>query len=224
MKLKLFDTIIIGSLLFGGIWSVFVLYLINLVMPEGKKRKAKFQQNAEAYAGVLRKLEGYRRDFEKLAANSYRIDPDRIESVILLFDEWEAHVYQLVNRLREFEAINLIQHEQSVLPRKIRNGRIRLSREKDPRLRLEIQETLDSYLRQQAQLDNLQFLMEKTQLDLEEFVAGIGAIYSQLHTLDAMDVRSRRVHRLAHELEEEKLELDDLLTTLNDVYYQSTRL
>jgi len=77
---------------------------------------------------------------------------------------------------------------------------------------------MDSYLRQQAQLDNFRFLMEKTQLDLEEIISGIGAVYSQLQTLVAMDARSRRTQRLAHEIEEEQSELDDLLAALDELY------
>ncbi|KAA3657146.1 MAG: hypothetical protein DWQ04_28970 [Chloroflexi bacterium] len=61
-------------------------------------------------------------------------------------------------------------------------------------------------------------MIEKTRLDLEEAVAGVGAIHSQLQTLEAMDVRSRRVQRLAHEIEEERSELDDLLNALDEVY------
>ena len=218
MKQKLFDTIIIGTLLFGGIWSLLVLFLTNLMMPEGKRKKKKFQKSAQSYAGTLRKLEGYRRNFEKLAANSQGLHADRLENVMQSFDEWEAHAQRLVNRLREFEANNLVQHEQNMLPGKIRNGRNRLSRETDPRLQKEIQETLDSYLRQQKQLDDLKFLTEKTKLDLEEAVAGIGAVYTQLQTLEVMDVRSRRARRLADAIEEERLELDDLLASVDEVY------
>ncbi len=219
MKINLLETIFLGSLLFGGLWSLLILYIAKLVLPD-KKRKVKHRRlGAHAYSAILRKVDSYRYSIEKLAAESEKgIHSYRLEKVLQSFDAWEAHVHRLVDRLLAFEDNRIVRHEQAVLPKKIRNGRYRLSREKDPRLQKEIQETLDSYLRQQAQLNNLNFLMEKTQLDLEEVVAGIGAVYSQLQTLEVMDVRSRRAQRLAHEIEEERSELNDLLAALDEVY------
>ncbi|KAA3657673.1 MAG: hypothetical protein DWQ04_27375 [Chloroflexi bacterium] len=222
MKMNLLDTILIGTMLFGGIWSVLILYIIQLLMPENTKRNSQHKQGTHAYSAILRKIKAYRQNIEKLAAeNEVDIHSYRLEKVLQSFDEWEAHAQQLINRLLHFEANKIVQHEQSILPRKIRNTRHRLNREKNPRLQKEIQETLNSYLRQQAQLDNLNFLMDKTQLDLEEFVAGIGAVYSQLQTIEAMDVHSCRAQRLAHEIEEERLELNDLLAAIDEVYDKS---
>ena len=219
MKMNLLDTILIGTMLFGGIWSILFLYIKHLVVPEHTKRTSQRQQGTHAYSAILRKIEAYRQNINMLAAKSDGgIYSYRLGKVLQSFDEWEAHAQRLINRLLEFEANKIVQHEQSILPRKIRNTRQRLNREKTPRLRKEIQETLHSYMRQQAQLDNLQFLIDKTQLDLEEFVAGIGTVYSQLQTLEAMEVRSRRAHRLSHEIVEESLELDVFLAALGEVY------
>ena len=219
MKMNLLETILLGSLFFGGLWSLFFLYIKKLIVPTRRMRAKQRRHGTHAYSAVLRKVEIYRQNIEKLAAKSeVGVHSYRLNKVMQSFDAWEAYVYRLVDRLLEFEGNKMMRHEQVILSKKIRNGRYRLAREKDPRLQKEIQETLDSYLRQQAQLDNLRFLMEKTRLDLEEVVSGIGAVYSQLQALVAMDVRSRRTQRLAHGIEEEQSELDDLLAALEELY------
>ncbi|KAA3660598.1 MAG: hypothetical protein DWQ04_18990 [Chloroflexi bacterium] len=57
-----------------------------------------------------------------------------------------------------------------------------------------------------------------------EEIAGYGVVYSQLKIMEVTDVHSRRAQRLVHELEEERLELDDLLTALDEVYDQENKI
>jgi len=217
MNAYLVETLAGFSFLFGVLGTYIAINIKNQ-RKERKKIKSR-KRGTHAYSAILNKLAAYRLQIEKLSATSeVGVHSHRLEKVMQSFDEWEAHVYRLVDRLLEFEANKIVHYEGTVLPKKIRHARYRLDHEKDPRLQKEIQETLDSYLRQQAQLDNFRYLMEKTQLDLEEIISGIGAVYSQLQTLEAMDVHSRRAQRLAHEIEEERAELDDLLSALDEVY------
>ncbi len=184
-----------------------------------KQKAGPFNKSTRESLRLIEKMTEYRKNLEKLAAESESIVySHRLEKVLQSFDDWEDHVQSLVKRLMEFESNTTLKRERPMLKKKILEAQYQLDLEKDPRLQKEIQETLDSYLKQQAQLENLRFLMEKTRLDLEEFVAGIGAIYSQFQSLEAIDVRNRRAQRLAHEIEEERAELDDLLAALDEVY------
>ncbi len=211
MNMKFIETVFLGSMLFGTIGNLLIFYFTR---PEMKRKK-----KPDSYADVTRKTAVYRQEIEKLAAeNRVGSYTSRLDKIMHSFDDWEAYINQLIARLLEFENNEIVQHDRTTLPRKIQRIRYRLSREKNPRLRQEIQETLTSYLRHQERLDKLLFLMEKTELDLEEAVSGIGVIHSQLQTLRAMDIRSRRARRLAHGIAEERIELDDLLNALDEVY------
>ncbi|MCP4422145.1 MAG: hypothetical protein GY805_36500 [Chloroflexi bacterium] len=184
-----------------------------------KKTELKQTQIQHKYSKIIKKMAAYRIGMEKLAEeNQANIHSYRLKRVLQSFDEWELHLDWLIKRLHEFESDKILKHEQSVLPSKIAKARVRLYLETDSRLQEEIQETMDSYLRQKKYLDNVNFLIEKTKLDLEEFIAGVGTIYSQLKVLKAIDIRSNRAKRLAHEIEEERLEIDDLLNALDEMY------
>ncbi|KAA3660599.1 MAG: hypothetical protein DWQ04_18995, partial [Chloroflexi bacterium] len=144
------------SILFGAFGLLTALNL-RKNSKTNKKKVKQLKQRARgphAYSAVLRKLEAYRQNIEKLAtASDAGVHSHRLEKVLQSFDDWEAYIHRLVDRLLEFEANKLIKHDSAILPKKIRNARFRLERAKDPRLQKEIQETLESYLRQQAQLN-----------------------------------------------------------------------
>jgi len=74
---------------------------------------------------------------------------------------------------------------------------------------------------QQRQLDTLKTTMRRTELDIDETLAAIGAIYSQLQVLSAKEMDRARAKRLSAEIEEQNHRLDDLLSAMDEVY-QST--
>lgn len=97
-----------------------------------------------------------------------------------------------------------------------------LEAEDDPEVRKEILETLARSQDHQRQLDSLVKVMRRTELDIDETLAAIGAIYSQLQLLGAKDIDSQRASRLSAGIEEQVHRLDDLLEAMDDVYDSAT--
>ena len=70
-------------------------------------------------------------------------------------------------------------------------------------------------------LDALVTLMRRTELDIDETVAAIGAIYSQLQIIGAREIDSSRAKRLSTDVEEQAGRLSDLLAAMDEVYGSS---
>lgn len=142
----------------------------------------------------------------------------QLQGIMEQFSQWEDRIERLVARIVAYEQDELLQRDVTAVPQSIANLETQLLHESDPRLRAEMEQTLAAYRRQQENQDNLRRLMRRTQLDLEETMAAMGTLYSQLQMLDALDIDSSRARRLSHEAAEEVNKLSDLLTAVEEVY------
>lgn len=143
---------------------------------------------------------------------------DRLSQITRELDRWEDRLKRLVERLIAFEENDVLQEDLTAVPAAIERLQEQQAAEPDPQLTKEISQTLDTYHRQQEQLDALTRLMRRTQLDLEETIAAIGTLYSQMQVLSAMEIDSSRAQRLSHEVSEEVNRLNDLLSAVEEVY------
>jgi serine/threonine protein kinase len=135
--------------------------------------------------------------------------------------QWENHLRQLIDRLNEFESNKILQRDMREVPVAISKLEDEIERESDPRVRAQMQETLDGYREHQRQLNSLKTTMRRTELEIDETLAEIGAIYSRLQLLDAREIDSNRVARLSEDMEEQADRLNDLLSAMDEVYDSS---
>jgi hypothetical protein len=79
-------------------------------------------------------------------------------------------------------------------------------------------ETLAGHQEHQRQLKALTDLIHRTELEIDETLANIGAIYSQLQQLEFKDIESSRAKRLSADIDEQAARLGDLLAAVDEVY------
>lgn len=178
----------------------------------------------QGYQAQLARAGIYREQIVKLL-QSYAATPfaSQFESLVGEFAEWHEQVDTLVQRLVAFEEDKVIQADVASVPAAIANLDAQLANETDLALREEMEATLTGYRQHQTQLDNLTSLMRRMELDIEEIIAAMGTIYSQLQVLQATDVKSERAQRLSHDLEEQVYRLNDLLHAVEDIYKHDLR-
>jgi molybdopterin-biosynthesis enzyme MoeA-like protein len=133
-------------------------------------------------------------------------------------DQWESHLRRLSSRLDAFETNPVIQQDIRQVPADIARLEAQVARETNPQIQAEINETLTRQREQQRQLNALVTLMRRTELDIDETLAAIGAIYSQLQLMGAKDVNNQRARRLSADIEEQNRHLNDLLAAMDEVY------
>jgi hypothetical protein len=138
-------------------------------------------------------------------------------------DAWEARVRQLVERLAKLEVDALTERDRREVPGQIAHLEDQLAAEMDPDVQRQLQETLTGRRQQQAQLDALAALMRRTRLQLDETLAAMGTIYSQLQVMAAMEIDGSHAARLNEDINRQTAALADLLAGMAEVYAAPAR-
>lgn len=136
-------------------------------------------------------------------------------------DEWEAHLRRLVYRLERFEADSIMERHLEEVPQAIERLQAEMEAETNPQILAQMEETLAQHQAHQRHLDALTTLMRRTEFEIEETLAEMGSIYSQLQIMDAREIDRDRVRRLSADVEEQAHRLNDLLEAMDEVYDRS---
>jgi hypothetical protein len=161
---------------------------------------------------------GYRRRLQSLI-KSRRRGPlsDWMAAILPKLEGWEERVGQLADRLVNFEADKLIQRDIKEVPTNIARMQALWEAEADVAMRAQIERTLGGYKEQQTQLEALTKLMRRTRFVLDDTLASMGTIYSQVQVLDAMDIDSARAAQISEEIQAQVDRLSDVLSAYSDV-------
>lgn len=176
----------------------------------------------QSQAGKLQRAAEYRRHILDIIDQQSAAFTDQLNPIKTELIEWEAYLHKLAERLHNFEANDVIQRDLREVPEAIDRLQTQLEAETNPKLRAEISEALQSYQKHQQQLESLDMLMRRTELDIDETLAAIATIYSQLQLLSAKGIDSSRVKRLSAAIEEQADHLNDLLEAMDEVYDNSS--
>jgi hypothetical protein len=167
----------------------------------------------------------YRRKIQSLI-KSRRPGPiaERMTGVLQKLKSWEERVGQLADRVTLYEGDDLIQRDVREAPMHIDRLRRQLSLEADPDMQRQVRRTLSAYEEQQRQLELLARVMKRTRLNLDDTLAAMGTVYSQLQVLNAMDIDGPTAARIAGDVDREIERLNDLLAATSEVYGQSSEI
>jgi hypothetical protein len=145
---------------------------------------------------------------------------DLLAAILPKLERWEERVGQLADRLASFETDSIIQRDVKEVPNDIARLERQMETETDPEIDQQITRTLAAYREHQAQLEALVRMMRRTRLQLDDSLAAMGTIYSQVQVVDAMDIDSSRAAQIGEEIQEQVDHLNDLLSALTDAYRQ----
>lgn len=164
----------------------------------------------------------YRRKIQSLI-KTRRPGPiaERMNGVFQKLKSWEERVGQLADRLALYENDELIQRDVRETPGHIARLQRQLSQETEPDMQQQVQRTLAAYEEQLRQLDLLARVMKRTRLNLDDTLAAMGTVYSQLQVLNAMDIDGPTAARISDDVDREVDRLNDLLAAMSDVYATS---
>ncbi|MCA9008055.1 MAG: hypothetical protein KDA70_22505, partial [Planctomycetaceae bacterium] len=84
-------------------------------------------------------------------------------------------------------------------------------------------EVIESKGRHWQSLRELDARMRQADLQLEQSLTALGTVYSQVQLIDAQSVDSGRAERLRSDIQEQVARLDDLVSSLNEVYNHAER-
>lgn len=143
---------------------------------------------------------------------------DRLGSTISQINDWLANMFRIARRLDIYRQDKVIQRDRQAVPRDVANYKERLRREDDSSVAEQLRAALTARETQQAALERLDNVMERAELQMEQSLAALGTIYPQIQLIGARDVDSSRTQRLQADIADQVHTLDDLISSINEVY------
>jgi hypothetical protein len=142
----------------------------------------------------------------------------RMQDVANQVEEWVRRIYTLSRRLDTFRNDGIISNDLKSVPESIRKLQERLAREDHAEIRRELEDTIKRRKSQFESLDKLETTMDRAELQLENTLTALGTVYSQMLLIDAKDVDSSKTQRLRENILEQVNSLNDVITTMDEVY------
>lgn len=167
------------------------------------------------FAAELAQAHRYRTQIEALArsAPADSIAHTRLTIFTDRIDDWVTHIEEIVRRTNAYQDDPLLTADRKQVPEAIKRLEKQLEEAKDPTLRQKLERTLENRRKQLAQLQQTANQQQLTALKVENTLAQLGLIYSQLHS-SSFTAEQGGYERLTAEIEEEIHTLDDYLATL----------
>jgi len=171
------------------------------------------------YRGRLEQALNYRHRIEEIARRQEEgILHDYLENSLLALTDWIANIFRLAKRLEAYEGDEVLQRDLKALPKDIQNAEARLRLENNESVRQEIRQVIASKKAQVQNLGQLQDVMEKAEMQLENSLTALGTVYSQFLLLDAQKIDDARARGLAQDIRGQVDALQNIVTTMDEVY------
>ncbi len=166
----------------------------------------------------------YQRRIEALArAQRPGVMRDRLEDTANQLTDWIRNIYRLALRLDAYRQDKLLARQREEVPQEIQDLTARLKLESDPDLREQLAQILESKGAQWQALRSLDSQMKQAQLHVEQSLAALATVYSQMQLINAQDIQSGRAERLRADIQEQVNRLNDLIASINEVYDYQTQ-
>ncbi len=142
----------------------------------------------------------------------------RMQDVADQVEEWVRRIYSLATRLDKFRNDSIISDDLKSVPESIRKLQQRMNSEDDPAIKTEMADTIARRETQYDSLKKLEQTMDRAELQLENTLTSLGTIYSQMLLIDAKDVDSSKTQRLRENILDQVNSLNDVLSTMDEIY------
>jgi hypothetical protein len=150
------------------------------------------------------------------SAENESLERLRLEQLSERVTAWVEKLEVIVTRALARSDDSLLIAERKRVPKAVKRLEQQLAEAKDPELRRKLEQTLTNRRSQLVQLEQLANHRQMVELKVENTLAQLGIIYTQLHSSHYLRNRSR-YERMAAEIADEVNSLDDYLVTLNEL-------
>ncbi|MCL4859906.1 MAG: hypothetical protein KJZ93_10895 [Caldilineaceae bacterium] len=147
---------------------------------------------------------------------------DRLETTANQITDWLSNVYQLGLRLDAYRNDDLLDRERNALPKEIERLTAQRKTEPNPAVQRQLDDVIAGKGKHWQTLRELDARMQQAALQMQQSLTALATIYSQVQLIDASGVDSGRAERLQADIREQVARLNDLVSSINEVYdYQS---
>lgn len=137
--------------------------------------------------------------------------------------DWIRNMYRLAIRLDTYRHDKLMHKDLTQITEDVDKLKTQQKRESNPALKKQLDDVVESKEKQLETLHALQNRMKQAELSLEQSLTALATVDSQIQLIDAEDIQSGRSIRLREDIQEQVLRLDDLVSSINQVYDYHSR-
>ena len=193
---------------------------LNLFQEQFNPRKV---VDSQLRAELEKALEYQRRIEAYIGTQRAGVLRDRLEDTAAQIADWVANIYQLALRLDAYRHDPLLGQERASVPKELDALAARQQLETNPEVKEQLGLVIDSKRKQWESLSALNNRMAQAELQLEQSNTALATVYSQTQLISAQDIESGRSDRLRQDIQEQVARLNDLVSSINEVYdYQGT--
>ncbi|MBN1202910.1 MAG: hypothetical protein JXJ20_13760 [Anaerolineae bacterium] len=173
-------------------------------------------KNPIARERLKRALE-YHRLIGETATKHSGVMRQSIEATASEISDWIQQIYLLAKRMDGFEENEIINRDRRMVPQDLKNLRRRLEVEKDPGVRTELQEAIQTKETQLTNLRSLENNVKRADIQLDHTLSALGTVYAQMQLIDSKDLDSARAQRLQEDIRDEVMSLQDTISAIDEV-------
>lgn len=216
-----------GWLLLGGIAEALIIWTSLTDARTGQQVVADMLRerynprtvHTKIYRHQVERALTYRRRIEEvIESGPAGVLRDHLGDKLGQLETWLEYIYRLARRLDRYANDDLIEEDRQAVRGDLRELQGRLRREDSADLRAEIEQAIEQKQKQWDTLELLQDMMEKAAFQLETTVSALGTVYSQMQLIGARKAEGDRAERLREDITDQVNSLQDLLTTMDEVY------
>ena len=214
-------------LILGGVGEILIFYTSLTDLRTGRKVVAdmlrqEFNPREIRYAPARQRLEQALEYRERIAQTIERQDAgvlrDHLNDTTQGISDWIATIFRLAKRLDGYHNDALIARDTKAVPKELKTLEARRRLEDDESVREQIQKAILGKRQQLENLQRLQTLTEKAEYQLETTLTALGTVYSQLQLIQAKDIDRARGRMIADRIRDQVNGLQDILTTMDELY------
>mgnify|MGYP000983073051 CR=1 FL=1 len=143
---------------------------------------------------------------------------DRLNETANQITQWIANMYALALRLDSYRRDDLLAKQRGTLPQELKDLAEQRKRTTNTATQAQLDQVIDTKGKQWQALRDLDDRMKQAELQLQESLAALATIYSQVQLVDAQSVESGRAERLQSDIRDQVNRLGDLVDSINEVY------
>lgn len=148
---------------------------------------------------------------------------DRLNDTAGQITAWLSNIYQIALRLDTYRRDDLLDRERSTVPKEIDQLLAQRRNESNPNVQSQLDNVITGKRNHWQSIRELDARMKEAALQLDQSVTALATIYSQVQLVDAQSIGSGRAERLQADIQEQVARLNDLVSSINDVYNHNTK-
>jgi hypothetical protein len=180
-------------------------------------------KDTELRAKVETALEYQRRIETQIRQQENGLIRDRLNDTAGQITAWLSNIYALALRLDAYQRDDLLDRVRASLPKELDQLMAQRRNESNPKVQAQLDDVIASKRNHWQSVRELDVRMKEAALQLDQSVTALATIYSQVQLIDAQSIGSGRAERLQADIREQVAKLNDLVSSINDVYTSNTQ-